>query len=146
MATTRDNIQQVHHIFSESNQPLCELAQQCQGFYAHLTRLEDAFNTLFLPEQIQEAAAQSEALNQRLESIYKTMATLTVESTHRDPTKVEESFLPLSMAHVKEGKWLTQIKDLSRPAIRLSALEAIASSSTAPAEADPMPREDRPSL
>lgn len=146
--STRTNIQSVRHIFLESNQSFSELVQQCQHFHAHLARLEDAFNTLFLPEQIQEAAVQSEALNQRLETIYKTMATLTVESAHRNPTKVQESFLPLSLAYEREGRWLTQIKDLSKPAIPLSlpVPEAIASISVAPTEVDPMLREERPSL
>lgn len=146
MATTRDNIQQVHHIFSESNQPLSELAQQCQGFHAHLRTLEDAFNTLFLPDQIKEAIAQSEALDERLKKIYDTMAALTTESVHRRPSKVEQSFLPLSLAYEREGKWLRQIKDLSRPAIPPFVLEAIASISATPTETDQMPREDRPGL
>jgi septation ring formation regulator EzrA len=136
LASTRENIQQVHRIFSESTRALSELAQQCQGFHVHLARLEDAFNTLFLPEQIQEAATQSEALNQRLENIYKTMAGLTVESAQRSPRKMEESFLPLSMAYAREGQWLRQIKDLSRTTSAASALEAITSLSEAATETD----------
>ncbi len=143
MATTRDNIQQVHRIFLESNQALSELAQQCQGFHAHLARLEDAFNTLFLPEQIQKASAESDELNQHLEAIHKTMASLTLNSPYRNPSTVEQSFSLLFTAHEREGKWLAQIKDLSRPATPPSTLAAI---SALPAEVDPIPREERPGL
>ncbi len=146
LETTRTNMESVHYIFLESNQRLSELSQQCQCFHGHLVRLEDAFNTLFLPEQIQEAAAQSEALNQRLETICRTMASLTVESAHRNPTTVEQSFSPLFTAYEKEGKCLTKIKDLGRAAIPLSALATLASIPAAPAEIDQTPREERPSL
>ena len=143
IATTHDNIQKVRHIFLESKQLLSELAQQCQHFYGHLARLEDAFDTLFLPDQIKEAIAQSEALDERLKKIHDTMAALTTESVHRRPSKIEQSFLPLSLAYEREGKWLAQIKDLSRPSGTLPVLEAITSISAAPAEVDEMPREDR---
>ncbi len=146
IATTHDNIRRVRDIFSGSNQSLSELAQQCQDFHGDLARLEDAFNTLFLPDQIKEAIAQSEALDERLKKIYDTIAALPPESAHRRPSKVAQNFSPLLLAYKKEGEWLEQIKDLSMPVIRSSVPETSGSILETPAEMDSILREDRPRL
>lgn len=123
-ASTRDTINKIKGILGHSSHTLSGLAQDCQNFQAHMTDLEDALNALFLPEQIQEANSQSEALNQRLETIYRTMATLTVDSPYRNPRNIEESFLPLSTAHSQEASWLRQIRGLVPTALMAATTTA----------------------
>lgn len=113
---TRQNITRIKEGLYQQQGILTAIVDPSQGASKRLMMLEEKLNKLFLPDQIKEATKQSEALNERLKSIYDTLAHSKLDSPGRAESHLKQVFLPLSTAYQQEGEWLQRIASLSTPA------------------------------
>ena len=112
---TRKNIEQIKTGLTQHQHALTRVVDPCQIANRRLAILEERLNKLFLPDQIKEVAKQTESLNERLKSIYDTIARSNPDSPGRAEPHLTQAFLPLSTAYRQEGEWLRRISELSTP-------------------------------